>query len=144
MKKVIRLTESDLHRIVRESVRKLLKEHDPDDPDYGQYGDYYDEQHWIEEYENEASLQYWINPTSKEIFEDGEEDDNCTSFTIVPKFIPVPEEEKFEINNIDYEFYDKSYAETLGPVVEQYIDTHYEELCDKIVSNADFDIDYYV
>lgn len=36
MKKLIRLTESDLHRIVKESVKKTLKEHRWDDPDFNE------------------------------------------------------------------------------------------------------------
>ena len=32
MKKIIRLTESDLHRIVKESVKKILREIDDDYP----------------------------------------------------------------------------------------------------------------
>lgn len=34
MKKIIRLTESDLHNIINESVRRLMKEYDEDDIDF--------------------------------------------------------------------------------------------------------------
>ena len=34
MKQIIRLTESDLHKIVKESVEKILKEGVPDPSDY--------------------------------------------------------------------------------------------------------------
>ena len=35
MKKIVRLTESDLHRIVKESVKKIIREFNPDeDYDY--------------------------------------------------------------------------------------------------------------
>ena len=39
MKKLVRLTESDLHRIVKESVNRILREYDGDDyfaPNYGE------------------------------------------------------------------------------------------------------------
>lgn len=41
MKKIIRLTESDLHRIVKKSVNRILKEHHWDDKDFDE--DDYDE-----------------------------------------------------------------------------------------------------
>ena len=34
MRKVIRLTESDLHRIIKESVRRIIKEGIPDPSDF--------------------------------------------------------------------------------------------------------------
>ena len=51
MKQIIRLTESDLHRIVKESVKKILGEGVPDPSDFldqepgnESYGKYYDEE----------------------------------------------------------------------------------------------------
>lgn len=47
MKQIIRLTESDLHRIVKESVKKILKEGVPDPSDY------LDQAWWNQEEEEE-------------------------------------------------------------------------------------------
>lgn len=47
MKKIIRLTESDLHKIVKESVQRILKEGVPDPSDFLDqdpfYANYFDE-----------------------------------------------------------------------------------------------------
>ena len=48
MKKIIRLTEGDLHKMIRESVQSILKEFDVDDEgntimsndEYNKYGDF--------------------------------------------------------------------------------------------------------
>lgn len=36
-KKIIRLTENDLHKLIKESVKKVIKEWVPDPSDYLQY-----------------------------------------------------------------------------------------------------------
>ena len=41
MKQRIRLTESDLHRIVKESVKRVLKEDEWQEPDYSANGKWY-------------------------------------------------------------------------------------------------------
>ena len=41
MKQRIRLTESDLHRIVKESVKRILREDEWQEPDYSAYGKWY-------------------------------------------------------------------------------------------------------
>jgi len=53
MKRIIRLTEGDLHRIVKRSVNKILREYGSDGPDFD---DAYDENFDID-FENEFSPQ---------------------------------------------------------------------------------------
>ena len=42
MKQIIRLTESDLHRIIKESVNRILKEGVPDPSDFLDQDPFYD------------------------------------------------------------------------------------------------------
>ena len=52
MKKIIRLTENDVHNIIKESVKKILREYDYNDDieDFEDYGDY--EDNYSDEVEN--------------------------------------------------------------------------------------------
>lgn len=69
MKKIIRLTESDLHKIVKESVKKILKEGVPDPSDFLDQDPYYDEE------ENEDDPLDDYNNWRLENLDDLEDDD---------------------------------------------------------------------
>ena len=73
-KKIIRLTESDLHRIVKESVNRILKESTfPTDDEYAQMGKYYvaadTNSEYFDDY-NEA-YRYAYNEAKKSYENDG-------------------------------------------------------------------------
>ena len=72
MKKIIRLTEGDLHKMIRESVRSILKEFDVDDEgntimsndEYNKYGDFLGN-----EYDKEdADMQEYFDDMNAEQF----------------------------------------------------------------------------
>ena len=72
MKKIIRLTEGDLHKMIRESVQSILKEFDVDDEgntimsndEYNKYGDFLGN-----EYGNEdADMQEYFDDMNAEQF----------------------------------------------------------------------------
>ena len=66
MKKIIRLTESDLHQIVKESVNRILKEGVPDPSDFLSQDPYYDN------YFDENGVEYDFegNPIEDDEFDD--------------------------------------------------------------------------
>ena len=72
MKKIIRLTEGDLHKMIRESVQSILKEFDVDDEgntimsndEYNKYGDFLGN-----EYDKEdADMQEYFDDMNAEQF----------------------------------------------------------------------------
>ena len=74
MKKIIRLTEGDLHKMIRESVQSILKEFDVDDEgntimsndEYNKYGDFLGN-----EYDKEdADMQEYFDDMNAEQFID--------------------------------------------------------------------------
>ena len=74
MKKIIRLTEGDLHKMIRESVQSILKEFDVDDEgntimsndEYNKYGDFIGN-----EYDKEdADMQEYFDDMNAEQFID--------------------------------------------------------------------------
>ena len=67
MKKIIRLTESDLHKIVKESVEKILKEGVPDPSDYLWGGP-------------DPSDYLWDEPGNRDFEHNDEEDDEPFDF----------------------------------------------------------------
>ena len=86
MKKIIRLTEGDLHKMIRESVQSILREFDMDDegntimPDdeYNKYGDFignkYDKEGAdMQEYFDDMDAEQFIDmddhdPTDSELY----------------------------------------------------------------------------
>lgn len=66
MKKIIRLTESDLHKIVKESVHRILKEGVPDPSDFLDQDPFYD--NYFDEDGNEYD--YEGNPIDDDDFDD--------------------------------------------------------------------------
>jgi hypothetical protein len=66
MKKIIRLTESDLHKIVKESVQRILKEGVPDPSDFLDQDPFYD--NYFDEDGNEYD--YEGNPIDDDDFDD--------------------------------------------------------------------------
>jgi hypothetical protein len=69
MKKIIRLTESDLHRIVKKSVNKIIKE-------WGEYvpdpSDFLDQDPYYQNYFDEDGVEYDFegNPIEDDEFDD--------------------------------------------------------------------------
>lgn len=79
MKKIIRLTEGDLHKMIRESVQSILKEFDVDDEgntimsndEYNKYGDFLGN-----EYDKEdADMQEYFDDMNAEQFIDMDDHD---------------------------------------------------------------------
>ena len=86
MKKIIRLTEGDLHKMIRESVQSILKEFDVDDEgntimsndEYNKYGDFigneYDKEDAdMQEYFDDMNAEQFIDmdahdPTDSELY----------------------------------------------------------------------------
>lgn len=86
MKKIIRLTEGDLHRMIRESVQSILKEFDVDDEgntimsddEYNKYSDFlgneYDKEDAdMQEYFDDMNAEQFIgmddhDPTDSELY----------------------------------------------------------------------------
>ena len=86
MKKIIRLTECDLHKMIRESVQSILKEFDVDDEgnaimsndEYNKYGDFlgneYDKEDAdMQEYFDDMNAEQFIgmddhDPTDSELY----------------------------------------------------------------------------
>ena len=66
MKQIIRLTESDLHKIVKESVQRILKEGVPDPSDFLDQDPFYD--NYFDEDGNEYD--YEGNPIDDDDFDD--------------------------------------------------------------------------
>ena len=72
MKKIIRLTEGDLHKMIRESVQSILKEFDVDDEgntimsndEYNKYGDFLGN----EQGEEDADMQEYFDDMNAEQF----------------------------------------------------------------------------
>lgn len=83
MKKIVRLTEGDLHKMIRESVQSILKEFDVDDEgntimsndEYNKYGDFLGN-----EYDKEdADMQEYFDDMNAEQFigmDDHDQTDN--------------------------------------------------------------------
>ena len=77
MKKIIRLTEGDLHKMIRESVQSILKEFDMDD-EYNKYSDFlgneYDKEDAdMQEYFDDMNAEQFIgmddhDPTDSELY----------------------------------------------------------------------------
>lgn len=151
MKRRIRLTESDLHRIVAESVRRLIREHDPDDPDYGQYGDMYDAYYAIKQYENESSIEMYYIPSKNQLVfdepdEEGEWNDYYYVVVITPKFTER-DEYGFEMEDVDYSFdtgndkeLKKQLEEHYGAEVIKLIDDNFDSIREKIKQYSDYHI----
>ena len=83
MKKIIRLTEGDLHKMIRESVQSILKEFDVDDEgntimsndEYNKYGDFLGN-----EYDKEdADMQEYFDDMNAEQFIDMDDNDPTDS-----------------------------------------------------------------
>ena len=83
MKKIIRLTEGDLHKMIRESVQSILKEFDVDDEgntimsndEYNKYGDFLGN-----EYDKEdADMQEYFDDMNAEQFIDMDDHDPIDS-----------------------------------------------------------------
>ena len=79
MKKIVRLTEGDLHKMIRESVQSILKEFDMDDEgntimsndEYNKYGDFLGN-----EYDKEdADMQEYFDDMNAEQFIDMDDND---------------------------------------------------------------------
>lgn len=145
MKKLIRLTESELHRLVNESVRKILREHDPDDPDYGQYGDYYDAMRYKSDCEHESGLYYWLNPSNNQIVEDGEEEDGYLLFVVIPEF-GNGDEYGFHLTGFYFEFdtgsekNNRMLEKQYGDLINNFIDDNYDELYSTVKNESDYTI----
>ena len=145
MKKIIRLTESDLHRIIKNSVKRVLREHDADDPDYGQFGDYYDSMYYKNDVEHECSTMYWIDPTTGKIMDDGEEYDCCVDFCFVPELFQA-DEYGYGIDGMDFEFntgneeQDKALRERFRDIIYKYMDENFDTICKQIRDNSNYTI----
>lgn len=144
-KKLIRLTEGDLHNIIKECVGKIITEHDPDDPDYGQYGDYYDAQHYVEDCERESGIYYWLNPTTKQIVEDGEETDEDVMFVVCPEF-GGGDEYGFDVNGM-YFYFDTGdkqknamFEKEFGELINKFIEHNADKIYDDIKKNSNYTI----
>ena len=142
-KKLIRLTESDLHNIVKESVNRILKEHDDDDPDYGPLGDaeYYATHDFAADAARECSIWYWIDPSTNNIMNEDDADDSCIDFRILPKFYDCGD--CYEIEDIDFEFYGNNSDELyrrFGQIVSDFIDKNYDALCNEIKKDSPYAI----
>ena len=83
MKKIIRLTEGDLHKMIRESVQSILKEFDVDDEgntimsndEYNKYGDFLGN-----EYDKEdADMQKYFDDMNAEQFIDMDDQEKTES-----------------------------------------------------------------
>ena len=83
MKKIVRLTEGDLHKMIRESVQSILKEFDVDDEgntimsndEYNKYGDFLGN-----EYDKEdADMQEYFDDMNAEQFIDMDDHDPIDS-----------------------------------------------------------------
>ena len=78
MKKIVRLTEGDLHNMIRESVQSILKEFDMDDDEYNKYSDFlgneYDKEDAdMQEYFDDMNAEQFIgmddhDPTDSELY----------------------------------------------------------------------------
>ena len=83
MKKIVRLTEGDLHKMIRESVQSILREFDMDDEgntimsddEYNKYGDFIGN-----EYDKEdADMQEYFDDMNAEQFIDMDDHDPIDS-----------------------------------------------------------------
>lgn len=141
--------ESRIRRIVGESVRRLIREHDPDDPDYGQYGDMYDAYDAIKQYEKESSIETYYIPSKNQLVldepdEEGEWNDYYYTVVITPKFNPI-DEDGFEMEDVDYSFdtgndkeLEKQLEEQYGAEVNKLIDDNFDAIREKIKQYSDY------
>lgn len=132
--------------IVHEAVKRVLREHEPDEPYYWPDEGYYDYEKHLHDCEKECSLEFWIDPLTKEIFEDGDEfdDDDCVNLIITPVFTEY--EYWFDLEDIDYELWtgdeerDAYYYKQLGDFINQYINDNYDDLANKIKDRSPYTI----
>lgn len=155
MKRTIRLTESDLHRIVAESVRRLIREHDPDEPDYGpygdMYGDMYDAYSVIRQYENESAIEMYFIPSKSQLVfdepdEEGELNEYYYTIIIIPKLNPI-DEYGLELEDLDYAFdvgsntqYRRQLEEQYGTIISKQIDDNFDAIYKEIKQHSGYTI----
>ena len=150
-KRTITLSEAQLRKVITESVRRLIREHDPDDPDYGQYGDMYDAYYAIKQYEKESSIEMYYIPTKNQLVfdepdEEGEWNDYYYSVVITPKFTER-DEYGFEMEDVDYSFdtgndkeFEMQLEEQYGAKVNKLIDDNFDAIYKRIKQHSDYHI----
>jgi len=143
MKKLIRLTEGDLHRIVRESVMKVIQEHDPYDPDYGQYGDVDDAEYYTRDCERKCSQLFCFMPETNQLIpeREGAPDGECYMVNITPNFCGG-DDYGFEMDDVDYEIEgdDGQLDQEYGDTINQLINDNIDDIFDYIRKNSPYTI----
>ncbi len=156
MKKLIRLTESDLHRIVIESVKRIIKENnqrhkkiirefEDDERDFGQFGDYPPSMEDIEK-ESMIDCTFLINqnelilePSGNVIKNDIPDDEWC-SIEITPVF--EKDINSLYVDDLNWEYCEVS-AEMeksmeLKTMIDNAIEQHFDEICQKIYNTSPY------
>ena len=142
MNKIVRLTESDLHRIVKESVRRVLKEHEID---YGEYGDIYEIDRYERECEKECYQVFYFIPETNQLIpaqnDEDEPDGEYYEVYITPQFCGG-DEYGFEMDGVDYEIEgdDGQVSQKYGDTINQLIDDNIDYIYDYIRKNSPYTI----
>ena len=144
MRQIIRLTESDLRGIIKESVKRILRE-----DDFGSFDYSADIEYQRKEAENESSVYYLYYVDTNEFIPykvgDKVSSDNYYGISIKPVFAHEGED-GYEMEDIEYEIeempeeWNEEKLKQVEPMLDKIIYANYDAIYNYIKKNAPYRI----